>query len=465
MKAEIFHHFPTLFSPVSYVFLAAIFAGGLSPALSAQENGEVDRAIMRARIQAGAAKQDKAPRSIPREGTTDIAYLTAAAEEGNPGAQAQLGDKLLRGIDLPKDGPRGLALLEQAARAGEAVAAFRIGLLLDEGENLALDRARALKYFRAAAVGGYAEAYYNVGAAYAGAHGVKRNYPEALAWFILAKQKGLMTNGEEAVSERVIKIGHPEYVTVGEARAPELARELAASTMVAELPPPAPLKYIATTTASDVTVTTDVVEMDAFHVGENDTSSGPVRKSAQPSKPPFVMISATGQRLTWPSLDALKNAAEANNAVAQSALAQLLIAGDKVPEDVDRALVLLDRSCAAGNIDAAHQLAELYGHGKKVPLDPSKAFSYGLLAARGGAVISMFNIGALYSSGNGTTKDSTEALAWFITAKHFGLDPGQEKRFREYLTKSKPDQVPVAEQKAVEFIKVIDVARQNQVPQ
>lgn len=173
----------------------------------------------------------------------DVKELTAAAEKGNPKAQAQLGEMLLRGDAkhaVTPDRPRALRLLEEAARKGESSAAFRLGMLLDDGDGVRQDRARALAYFRAAAAGGAMEAYHNIGAAYASGRGVKRDYAEGLAWLILAKKLGSEAPGEAALRAHIQKLKKPELVASAETRAVEIERELGARRPTEFLPPPAP---------------------------------------------------------------------------------------------------------------------------------------------------------------------------------------------------------------------------------
>jgi TPR repeat protein len=187
---------------------------------------------------------DSAPVLMSRTGGgkvwSNMAELQKAAKEGNPRAQAQLGERLLRGDEIAQDKAAGLALLEKAARAGESSAAFRIGMLLDDGDGVAQDRQRALAYFQAAAAGGANEAFHNIGAAYVSARGVKRNYAEGLAWLMIARKRGAASDGEEAVRARIAKLGHPEWIAAAEKRVPEIERELAAKKPIDFLPPPAP---------------------------------------------------------------------------------------------------------------------------------------------------------------------------------------------------------------------------------
>lgn len=198
--------------------------------------------------------QNEAPVVTSRVGGagawTDLKSLTAAANAGNPAAQAELGEQLLHAAGAAQDVPRALELLEKAARAGQASAAFRIGMLLDDGDGVAQDRVRALAYFKAAAVGGVAEAFHNVGAAYVGAHGIKRNYPEGLAWLILATKHGVGAESELEVRTRLAKIRHRDWIAAAESRARELELELGKSSVAAELPPASsPLHYVPSGTA------------------------------------------------------------------------------------------------------------------------------------------------------------------------------------------------------------------------
>lgn len=197
-------------------------------------------------VQAASSKKvpdDSAPVLMSRTGGggwADLKELEAAASKGNPKAETQLGEMLLRGDGIAKDETRGVAMLEKAARAGNSAAAFRIGMLLANGESgVAKDPARALDYFRAASAGGEAEAYFNIGAAYASGRGVKRNYGEALGWLILAKRRGAQSNAEASLRAQLKS--QPQTIATAENRAKEIERELSGKKVAELLPPPAAL--------------------------------------------------------------------------------------------------------------------------------------------------------------------------------------------------------------------------------
>jgi hypothetical protein len=167
---------------------------------------------------------------------TNLAELERYAANGHLKACAQLGEQLARGDGVLPDTARALPLLERAARGGIGSAAFRLGMIYDDGQGVPPDRRRALDYFRAAAAAGEAEGFFNVGAAYVGAHGVKRDYAEGLAWLILAAQRGAGGDTVTTVRARIQKLRHPEWITAAEARAPAIARELAAAPPASFLP-------------------------------------------------------------------------------------------------------------------------------------------------------------------------------------------------------------------------------------
>lgn len=173
----------------------------------------------------------------------DMKEMQAAAEKGNPKAEAQLGECLLRGEGIPRNDTRALALLEKAARAGHSGAAFRIGMLLAEGTNgAAKDPARALAYFRAAAAGGEVEAFFNIGAAHANGRGVKRNYAEALGWLMVARERGADPAVERALRAQIQRA--PTWIATGERRAKEIPVEFENKRVVDFLPPVAPLDQV-----------------------------------------------------------------------------------------------------------------------------------------------------------------------------------------------------------------------------
>lgn len=174
-------------------------------------------------------------------GWADLKELQQAAAKGNPKAETQLGEMLLRGDGIAQDRAKGVALIEKAARAGQSAAAFRIGMLLAHGESgVARDPVRALAYFKAGAAGGEAEAFFNIGAAYASARGVKRDYAEALGWLIVAGKRGTNSSAEQSLRAQIKS--RADWIATGERRAKEIEAEFTGKKVTDFLPPVAPLE-------------------------------------------------------------------------------------------------------------------------------------------------------------------------------------------------------------------------------
>lgn len=231
--------------------------------------------------------KDSGPVLLSRSGGaggmwSSVKELEQAAAKGNPTAEAQLGEILLRGDGIAKDERRGVALLEKAARAGNSTAAFRIGMLLMDGESgVAKDPERALAYFRAAAAGGEKEAFFNIGAAYGSAKGVKRDYGEALGWLIVARQRGADPSAENSLRARIQS--QKSWIARGERRAKEIEQEFAGKKVTDFLPPPAPLDRPApAVTPPPASPASDIAPTDALKPSTDLRPSGSLKPAEVP---------------------------------------------------------------------------------------------------------------------------------------------------------------------------------------
>lgn len=327
--------------------------------------------------------------------------------------------------------------LERAARDGEATAAEILGDMLDTGDHLKEDPARAIGYYRAAALGGRMEAAHSLGVSYSKGRGAQRDFREALAWLIVARQRGDKSGVDDELRTYLRRHGHDDVIGRAEHRAQELLRPVKPDVIVAALPPAGPLEFDSNTIEATTTV---------------DNRPAEARKAAPrenpPETPPVVVTTILGQRLTWPSLEELQHAANRGDPAALTALGRLLASGKLIPADPMRAVVLLERAAAMGEVDAAHQLGDLYAQGDGIVRDDAKAFSYFLQAAQSGSPLAMANVGVYYTNGRGTKADLLQGLAWLTTAKSYRVDLGQEKRLRDFMLKSRSSDVAKADELA-----------------
>ena len=130
------------------------------------------------------------------------------------------------GVAAYKRGDYATALREwhPLAEQGNAGAQYNLGVMYDKGEGVTQDNAEAMKWFRKAAEQGHAKAQNNLGVNYHTGEGVPQDYVQALMWYNLAASK--FSPGEDrdqAVENRdiVAKMMTPAQIS----EAQKLARE------------------------------------------------------------------------------------------------------------------------------------------------------------------------------------------------------------------------------------------------
>src|SRR5471032_2371450 len=96
--------------------------------------------------------------------------------------------------------------------------------------------------------------------------------------------------------------------------------------------------------------------------------------SAQDSAP--VLLSRTGGG-AWSNVAELKTSAQRGNSKACAQLGEMMLRGDKdVPQDVPRALALLEQAARAGEASAAFRIGLLFSRGEFITQDFARAAVY-----------------------------------------------------------------------------------------
>ena len=113
-----------------------------------------------------------------------------AAEQGDAGAQYNIGFRYYFGKFVPEDYAEALKWFRKAAEQGYAHAQFSLGFLYDHGHGVLENDAEAFKWYRKAAEQGYADAQYNLGNMYGNGWGVPEDKAEALKWWRKAAEQG-----------------------------------------------------------------------------------------------------------------------------------------------------------------------------------------------------------------------------------------------------------------------------------
>ena len=196
----LFRHFPRLVS-AALVF-AALAEAQADVAPSAEEAHRRGRAYLEGD-------------GVPKSTSEAIAWLSMAAEKGDPLAAFELGKiyssnrgvpedqvaasywyaisatpeaayemakRHLKGIGVPQDGAKANAYLLKAAEGGVAEACQELAVRYDYGRDMPVDKKAAAKWYRAAAEKGLAEAQFSYACMLESGVGGPQNHREAVRW-------------------------------------------------------------------------------------------------------------------------------------------------------------------------------------------------------------------------------------------------------------------------------------------
>ena len=98
-----------------------------------------------------------------------------------------------KGFDAYERGDYATALREfrPLAEQGNAGAQNDLGVMYEKGQGVSQNDKTAVKWYRFAAEQGFASAQYNLGLMYRKGQGVPQNYKTAVKWYKLAAEQGL----------------------------------------------------------------------------------------------------------------------------------------------------------------------------------------------------------------------------------------------------------------------------------
>jgi len=128
------------------------------------------------------------------------------------------------GNGVTQDYAEALKWYRKAADEGEAGAQSEIGVMYNDGQGVTQDHAEALKWFRKAAEQGEARGLFNLGIAYSKGSGVPQDYVQAHMWFSLAALLASDKEDREGAS-KARDVLASEMSTVQIAEAQKLVRE------------------------------------------------------------------------------------------------------------------------------------------------------------------------------------------------------------------------------------------------
>jgi TPR repeat protein len=120
--------------------------------------------------------------------TPAIQAMTARAEKGDAGAQAELAMAYLRGDGVVSNSVAAAGWAGLAANKGQPLGQFILGALYDSG--IKPDPRMAFRWMSAAALNGNVKAMHNVAVALVKGSGIEKNPGEAANWFNKAASMG-----------------------------------------------------------------------------------------------------------------------------------------------------------------------------------------------------------------------------------------------------------------------------------
>jgi len=112
------------------------------------------------------------------------------AEQGNAGAQFNLGFMYENGLGVPQDDKEAVNWYRKSAEQGYADAQYNLGNMYRQGLGVPQDDKEAVNWYRKSAEQGNANAQYNLGLMYQGGLGALQDDVYAHMWFNIAASNG-----------------------------------------------------------------------------------------------------------------------------------------------------------------------------------------------------------------------------------------------------------------------------------
>lgn len=130
-------------------------------------------------------------RGVAKDEREAVRWYRLAAQQGDADAQNNLGGMYAFGRGVAKDDREAEHWWRLAAEQGNPAAQHNLGWMYANGLGVAKDEREAVRWYHLAAEQGWASAQFNLGVMYVNGRGVPKDEREAVRWFRLAAQQGL----------------------------------------------------------------------------------------------------------------------------------------------------------------------------------------------------------------------------------------------------------------------------------
>jgi TPR repeat protein len=291
-----------------------------------------------------------------------------AAEQGEAGAQFNLGRMYDHGKGVQQDDIEAVKWYRKAAEQGEVLAQFSLGQMYKNGKGVRQDDTEAAKWYRKAAEQGFALAQFGLAEMYNWGHGVQQDYAEAVKGNAKAQYnlgcmydfgKGVQQDDTEAAKwyRKAAEQGHADA---------------------------------------------------QYNLG---------------------CMYANGQGIQQDYAEAAKwfrKAAEQEDAKAQYNLGTMYYSGKGVQQDDTEAVKWYRKSAEQGCAYAQFNLAVMYALGDGVQQDYAEAVKWYRKAAEQGNAEAQHNLAVMYANGNGILQSGAAAADWYYKAGLSYLKEGKK---------------------------------------
>lgn len=178
-------------------------------------------------------------------------------------------------------------------------------------------------------------------------------------------------------------------------------------------------------TGSATAIPATMEEVEAAYLGENFPAARAGLKQLAETAPTggvayrygrILLDPRSGEVDTVEAVKWLEFAVQQDHMAAPTLLARILLTGNAVPRDAERAGQLLQDSATRGDQEAQYYLALLFLAGEGVAQSDRDAFVWFRAAAEQGHVEAAYELSRLFSKGQGTELDTKKALDWLRRA-------------------------------------------------
>ncbi|MEC4339741.1 hypothetical protein VPH13_13535 [Stenotrophomonas pavanii] len=327
--------------------------------------------------------QDQAQAQMVLEHASNVGQSAEAAY--------QLGRAFTQGVGLPRDEARGEQWLNKAAERQHNLAAYALGLQALSKK----DPTRAERYLEQAANRGYGAAMLDLAKAYESGS-LPQNFEAAQRWADRAVDANVP--GAAAVQSSVKdKLQRRYAVEPARAPAPQAGNPIAASSPYARVMPASAPTNSPVRPLSEVDQLRQQVELLTRQLNEISAGGGTVAAAASIDSDvvDIAAIRAVEHRsLNQLGMDAhargdfkeayryFTRAARKDDADAMNNLGMLLLQGQGVEADVDKAIVMFRRAAELGHSTAAHNIGYIYENAMGVREDRARARVWFQFSAR-----------------------------------------------------------------------------------